>query len=123
MSNIKKFNEDWEGDNEEVDVPGYGKWPNGDDGGETSSETPSPKTWNGILNDLYSELNVLYTLFDEGYLNDDGTGLSDRTDIEAVNDEIVEDTGEENKFSSEEEFNNWLGSVADLAIEFGSFHK
>jgi hypothetical protein len=68
---IKKFNEDWEGSEEKVKVPGYGDWPNkpGDNKSEESTEN-NDETLQGLL-EVINGLEKLLTEFDHVGMSED----------------------------------------------------
>jgi len=119
MSNIKRFNEDWEGDSEEVDVPGYGKWPQDEETlGDELTDDVEEDSWANDVDQLWAQLNQINFLFDEGYLNPDG---SPKVDIDTINSALM---GEwEKSISTEEELQTWFDEIANMAFDFGSKYQ
>lgn len=78
---IKKFNEDWDGEETSVEVPGYGKWPN--DGKENSESEPEIGREDGTLDGLVQVIHGLDKLLKDF----DSSGVS-AEDLQMVQDEL-----------------------------------
>ena len=76
---IKKFNEDWDGEETSVDVPGYGKWPNkGEESPE--SETTHDGTLDGLVEVIHG-LDKLLKDFDQANVSlEDSQMVQDELD-------------------------------------------
>jgi len=76
-------------------------------------------TWGAELESLWADLNTLYSLQDEGYLNDNGSLKVDPSDaIDFTRDELGQDNSE--IWSTEEKFDAWVKGVMKDAKDFGT---
>ncbi len=71
---VKKFNEDWDGEEKSVNVPGYGDWPNNmkdsNHGSESSDFTPDDETLDGLV-EVITGLDKLLDNFDHKKLSEE----------------------------------------------------
>lgn len=85
----------------------------------------SEDSWGTAAESLWNQFNIIFALFDEGYLNADG---SPKTEIENINTHIREEwgeglAGEGRDFKDENELYDWYNKVSEEAAAFGAKYK